>query len=180
MQAKKCEWPSAVVMKLGICSLNVCTDAWATSWRRLWGYCSSLATPQKAGGKQFTSWGKTRQCQEHSKTREIQEIKSLCFILLTWSCWLNESLRVFSLGSSMDFLKWLIFHPRQNETKKSLQLQTLWFEIMLCSNLIFQFFFNDYKKSFSNFLNDYKLGFKFSVFQIVVIFQFFSMIKKKK
>ena len=74
--------------------------------------------------------------QEKSKRLNL----CCCFILLTWSCWPNESLRVFSLGSSMDFLKWLIFHLRQNETKKSLQLQTLWFEIMLCFDLIFQFF----------------------------------------
>lgn len=36
--------------------------------------------PKKPGGKQFTSGGKTRQCQEHSKTREIQEIKSLLLL----------------------------------------------------------------------------------------------------
>lgn len=36
--------------------------------------------PKKPGGKQFTSEGKTQQCQERTKTREIQEIKSLLLL----------------------------------------------------------------------------------------------------
>ena len=75
--------------------------------------------PKKPGGKQFTSGEKIRQCQEHSKTREIQEIKSLVLLYSAKvSLMANESLRGFSLGSSVEFLKWLIFHLRQNETKK--------------------------------------------------------------
>lgn len=53
--------------------------------------------------------------QEKSKRLNL----CCCFILLTWSWWPNDSLRGFSLGSSVEFLKWLIFHLRQNEAKKT-------------------------------------------------------------